>query len=290
MNDFDNAPQTRTMEPPPESYPYTPRWVMILFALLFALSGYLTYASFAQGGSTKTALDAANKRADLLNAQLTKTDATVADLKAELQVSAEKLGLTQDELAHARSIAQQSLKDQKTSAAKLNQQLGEMQQKTASQIVEVTSDLNGTKADVAANRKDLDSARAQLATAMGDLNVQSGLIASNHNEVEELKRMGERNIFEFNLDKTRSPQHVGPIQLQLHSVNTKRYTFTFDVIADDRRIQKKDRTIEEPIQFYVNGAHVPYEIVVYNVSKNKITGYLATPKTTASASAPTPSQ
>lgn len=290
MNDFANAPQTRTMEPPPESYPYTPRWVIILFVLVFALTGYLTYANFAQGGTTKSALDAANKRADLLAAQLTKTDATVADLKAELQVSAEKLGLTQDELARARSIAQQSLKDQKTSTAKLNQQLGEMQQKTASQIVEVTTDLNGTKEDVAANRKDLDAAKAQLATAMGDLNVQSGLIASNHNEVEELKRMGERNIFEFNLGKTKSPQHVGPIELQLHSVNTKRFTFTFDVIADDRRIQKKDRTIEEPIQFYVSGAHVPYEIVVYNVGKNKITGYLSTPKTTAAASAPTPSQ
>ncbi|HKW87426.1 MAG TPA: hypothetical protein VJN21_01580 [Candidatus Acidoferrales bacterium] len=289
MNDFANLPQSRSMEPPPESFPYTPRWVIILFVLLFALTGYLTYANFAQGGSTKSALTAANKRADLLTAELTKTDATVADLKAELQVSAEKLGLTQDELAHARSIAQQSLKDQKNSSAKLSQ-LGEMQQKTASQVVEVTTDLNGTKADVASTRKDLDDAKAQLATAMGDLNVQSGLIASNHNEVEELKRMGERNIFEFNLTKTRAPQHVGPIELQLHSVNTKRFTFTLDVIADDRRIQKKDRAIQEPIQFYVSGAHSPYEIVVYNVGKNKITGYLSTPKTMATASAPTPSQ
>jgi chromosome segregation ATPase len=286
MNDFADAPQTRTMEPPPESYPYTPRWVIILFVLAFGLSGYLVYATFAQNGATKSALDAANKRADLLAAQLTKTDATVADLKAELQVSAEKLGLTQDELARARSIAQQSLKDQKTSTAKLTQQIGEVQQKTASQIVEVTSDLNGTKADVAATRKDLDAARAQLTTTMGDLNVQSGLIASNHNEVEELKRMGERNIFEFNLTRTKSPQHVGPIQIQLRSVNAKRYTFTLDVIADDRRIQKKDRAVEEPVQFYVSGAHVPYEIVVYNVAKNRVTGYLSTPKVTATAAAP----
>ncbi|HEV2297809.1 MAG TPA: hypothetical protein VGR72_04755 [Candidatus Acidoferrales bacterium] len=286
MNDFSDAPQSRTMEPPPESYPYTPRWVIILFVLAFGLSGYLAYATFAQNGTTKSALDAANKRADLLSAQLTKTDATVADLKAELQVSAEKLGLTQDELARARSIAQQSLKDQKTSTAKLSQQIGEVQQKTASQIVEVTTALNGTKDDVAATRKDLDAAKAQLTTAMGDLNVQSGLIASNHNEVEELKRMGERNIFEFNLTKTRSPQHVGPIQIQLRSVNAKRYTFTLDVIADDRRIQKKDRAVEEPVQFYVSGAHVPYEIVVYTVAKNRVTGYLSTPKVTATAAAP----
>lgn len=285
MTDSFDTHQTHTMEPPPESYPYTPRWVMILFVVMFALTGYLVYASYSQHGATKTALDAANKRADLLAAQLNKMDSSMADLKAEVQISAQKLGLTEDELAHARSIAQQSLKDQKNSAAKLNE-LGQAQQKTASQIVEVTSDLNGTKADVEATRKDLDAAKAQLTTAMGDLNVQSGLIASNHNEVEELKRMGERNIFEFNLTKTKTPQHVGPIQIQLRSVNTKHFTFTLDVIADDRRIQKKDRAVEEPVQFYVSGAHVPYELVVYNVAKNRITGYLSTPKTTVTAAPP----
>lgn len=285
MTDSFDTHQTHTMEPPPESYPYTPRWVVILFVVMFALTGYLVYASFSQHGATKTALDAANKRADLLAAQLNKMDSSMADLKAEVQISAQKLGLTEDELAHARSIAQQSLKDQKNSTAKLNE-LGQAQQKTASQIVEVTSDLNGTKADVEATRKDLDAAKAQLTTAMGDLNVQSGLIASNHNEVEELKRMGERNIYEFNLTKTKSPQHVGPIQIQLRSVNTKHFTFTLDVIADDRRIQKKDRAVEEPVQFYVSGAHTPYELVVYNVAKNRITGYLSTPKTTATAAPP----
>ena len=287
MNDYTDASQTRTIEPPPESYPYTPRWVIFLFVVMFGLSGYLAYATFSQHGTTKSALDAANKRADLLAAQLSKMDSTVADLKAEMQISAQKLGLTQDELAHARSIAQQSLKDQRTSVAKLSQQIGDVQQKTASQIVEVTSDLNGTKADVASTRKDLDAAKAQLATAMGDLNVQSGLIASNHNEVEELKRTGERNIYEFNLTKTRSPQHIGPIQLQLRSVNAKHFMYSLDVIADDRRIEKKDRTVEEPVQFYVSGSHVPYELVVYNVAKNRITGYLATPKTSATVSSPT---
>ncbi|HEV2491151.1 MAG TPA: hypothetical protein VGT03_15200 [Candidatus Acidoferrales bacterium] len=286
MNDTPDTSQTQMMEPPPESYPYTPRWVIILFVLAFAFCAYLAYAGYAQNAATKSALDAANKRAELLASQLNKTDSAIAGLKAEMQVSAQKLGLTEDELAHARSIAQQSLKNEKTSAARLSQQIGEVQQKTASQIVEVTSDLNGTKNDVAATRKDLEDTKAKLTTAMGDLNVQSGLIASNHNEVEELKRLGERNIFEFNLTKTKSPQHIGPIQLQLRSVNTRRYTFTLDVIADDRRIQKKDRAVEEPVQFYVSGAHVPYEIVVYNVAKNRVTGYLSTPKAAAPAAPP----
>ena len=288
MTDSPDATQTHIMEPPPESYPYTPRWVIILFLLAFAFSGYLAYASYTQNVAAKSALAAADKREDLLASQLAKTNSTVADLKSELNVTAQKLGLTEDELAHARSLAQQSLKNEKTSSAKLSQQIGQVQQQTASQIVEVTSDLNGTKSDVAATRKDLEDTKSKLTTAMGDLNVQSGLIASNHNEVEELKRLGERNIFEFNLTKTKSPQHVGPIQLQLRSVNSKRFTFTLDVIADDRRIQKKDRTVEEPVQFYVSGAHVPYEIVVYNVTKNRITGYLSTPK--AGAPAVPPSQ
>lgn len=288
MTDFSDAPQTRAMEPPPESYPYTPRWVIILFVLAFGLSGYLVYASYAQNGATKAALDASNKRADLLYAQLNKMDSTIAGLRAEMQVSAQKLGLTEDELAHARSLAQQSMKDEKASSAKLSQQIGAVQKQTADQIAGVTTDLNGTKSDVAATRKDLEDTKAKLTTTMGDLNVQSGLIASNHNEVEELKRLGERNIFEFNLKKTKSAQHVGPIQLQLRSVNTRHFTFTLDVIADDRRIQKKDRAVEEPVQFYVSGAHVPYEIVVYSVAKNRITGYLSTPK--AEAPAVTPSQ
>jgi chromosome segregation ATPase len=286
MTDSPDAPQTRSFEPPPESYPYTPRWVIFLFVLLFALSGYLVYASYTQAAASKAALDAANRRADALATQLSRTNSSLAELKSEVQMTAQKLGLTEDELAHARSMAQQSLMSQKTTSEKLSKQIGQVQQQTASQIVEVTSDLNGTKNDVAATRKDLEDTKNQLKTAMGDLNVQSGLIASNHNEVEELKRLGERNIFEFNLTKTKSPQHVGPIQLQLRKADPKHYKYTLDVIADDRRIQKKDRTVEEPVQFYVRGAIVPYEIVVYQVAKNRITGYLSTPKAQASATAP----
>jgi hypothetical protein len=286
MTDSPEAPQTHSFEPPSESYPYTPRWVIILFVLLFALSGYFVYANYMQNAASKAALQAANKRADTLAVQLDRTNSNLADLKSEIQMTAQKLGLTEDELAHARSMAQQSLMNQKSSADKLSKQIGQVQQQAASQIVEVTSDLNGTKSDVAATRKDLEDTKNQLKTAMGDLNVQSGLIASNHNEVEELKRLGERNIYEFNLTKTKSPQHIGPIQLQLRKVDTKHYKYTLDVIADDRRIQKKDRTVEEPVQFYVSGAHVPYEIVVYSVAKNRITGYLSTPKAEAPATAP----
>ncbi len=124
---------------------------------------------------------------------------------------------------------------------------------------------------------------------MGDLNVESGLIARNHEEVEELKRLGERNVYEFNLAKSKRPQKVGPIQLQLRKVNTKHYTYTLDVIADDKHVEKKDKTLEEPVQFYVRGARTPYEIVVYDIKKDRVTGYLTTPKEAAPANSSSPS-
>jgi hypothetical protein len=114
--------------------------------------------------------------------------------------------------------------------------------------------------------------------------VQSGLIARNHDEVEELKRLGERDIFEFNLNKSsKAPEHVGPIQVALRKVDTKRYKYTLNVVADDKSIEKKDKTVGEPIQFYVRGARAPYEIVVFDLTKDSAKGYLSTPKSANAA-------
>ncbi|MHB8540432.1 MAG: hypothetical protein ACYDCD_05755 [Candidatus Acidiferrales bacterium] len=288
MTDSPDAPPSATLPPPRESYPYTPRWVMIALVVAFALIGYLLYALYQQRQQTNQSFDASAKRASVLSAQLDKTNSAMGDLKAELQVTAQKLGLTEDELARARSMAQALRKDQQASAEKLRQQIGQVQQQTTSQIGQVSDALNGTKTDVDATRKDLEDTKSKLGSAMGDLGVESGLIARNHEEVEELKRLGQRNIYEFNLVKSKRAQKVGPIQLQLRKVNTKHYTYTFDVIADDKRIEKKDKTLEEPVQFYVRGARSPYEIVVYDMKKNLVTGYLTTPKEAAAANPSSP--
>lgn len=289
MTDSSEAHSSSSMAPPPESYPYTPRWVILAFLVCFALSGYLLYALYAQRDQINQSLDAANKRAGVLTAELDKTNASLSDLKSDLQVTAQKLGLTEDELAHARALSQSIRMEQAANAQKLREQIGQVQQQTTSQIGQVSSDLSNTKSDVAATQKDLADTKNKLTTAMGDLNVQSGLIASNHEEVEELKRMGERNIYEFNLPKAKRPQHVGPIQLLLRKVDTRHFTYTIDVIVDDKRIEKKDKTLEEPVQFYTQGAHVPYEIVVYTITKNRVTGYLSTPKETAPQTPSNPS-
>lgn len=278
MTDSADVPQTTTVPPPPESYPYTPRWVMIALIVAFLLLGYLLYALYQQRQQTARAFDSASARANVLSAQLDKTNSAIADLKAELQITAQKLGLTEDELARARSMAQAIRKDQKVSADKLRQQIGQVQQQASTQIGQVSTELNGTKSDVDATRKDLEDTKNKLGTTMGDLNVESGLIARNHEEVQELERLGERNIYEFNLVKSKRPQKVGPIELQLRKVNTKHYVYTLDVIADDKRIEKKDKTLEEPVQFYTRGARTPLEIVVYKMRKNRVVGYLSTPK------------
>jgi len=113
----------------------------------------------------------------------------------------------------------------------------------------------------------------------------TGLIARNHDDVEELRRRGDRNYFEFTINKAKTPQHVGPVAISLNKTDQRKSKYTITVMADDKTIEKKDKTAGEPVQFYLKGAArtAPYEIVVFDVNKNQITGYLSTPK---SAGAP----
>jgi chromosome segregation ATPase len=272
-----------------EPYAYTPRWVLIAFLVVLGLIGGLVYALVQQKKRGIEAADIAEKRSAALGAELDRTDAAIADLKTQLQVTEQKLSLTEDELASARSMALTVRKDQRRQEAAnsaLRQQIGQVQQQETTQFGAVSDQLNGTKSDVASERKDLDDARGKLTTAIGDLGVQSGLIARNHEEVEELKRLNERNIYEFKLTREKLPQRVGPIQLQLRKINAKQQTFTINILADDRSVQRKDKTVEEPIQFYTRGTRILEEIVVYEVTKNSISGYLSTPKTAPVTMAP----
>ncbi len=117
-----------------------------------------------------------------------------------------------------------------------------------------------------------------LNSVKGDLGVQSGLIATNGNELAALRRLGERNYVEFKLGKTKTPQRVGDITLMLRKTDPKKNKYTVDVMADDKLTEKKDKNINEPVQFYTAKARQPYELVVNTVAKDQIAGYLATPK------------
>jgi hypothetical protein len=267
----------------------TPRWVLLVVVVLFLGLAGLLYAGYTSRAQISSDLAAANNRSDLLAKELDQTNSRVADLRGQLDVTSQKLGLTQDELARARTLAQQIQKQQQDSDAQLGEQIGQVKQanqESQQKIGEVSTDLGGAKNDIAATRKDLEDTKSRLTTTVGDLGVQSGLIARNREDLEALKRLNDRNIFDFNITKSKNAQRVGPIQIALRSTDPKRYRFTVTVVADDKPIEKKDRNVNEPMQFYVRGVHAPYEIVVFDVTKDKITGYLSTPKDTASAAAP----
>jgi hypothetical protein len=136
-------------------------------------------------------------------------------------------------------------------------------------------------------KNDLDATKSKLDRATGDMGVMSGLIARNHDDLEELKRKGDRNYYEFTVQKSKTPQRVGPVQMSLNKTDLKKSKYTMTVLADDKSIEKKDKTAGEPVQFYVKGTqhYAPYEIVVFDVGKNQITGYLSTPKSAGASTA-----
>ena len=168
--------------------------------------------------------------------------------------------------------------------------LSEVATSTDNKLGSLTGTVDEVKVEVAETKAALEKTISDLSSVKGDLGVQSGLIATNAGEVQALRELGERNYYEFDLTKTKQPQRIGSIQIKLKRVDQKRNKFTVDIWADDKRIEKKNKTLLEPIQFYVIGSRQPYEIVVNKLEKNRISGYLATPKvqqrrtTTAAAS------
>jgi hypothetical protein len=209
--------------------------------------------------------------------------ATSSEFKDAL---ASQAGMTTQELA---TRAAELEKQQQAVAARLAAAQNQQGKQLGKQLADVSGEVSGVKTDVGAAKTDIQKTQTDLAAtnaklehAIGDLGVQSGLIAHNASELDMLKRKGERNYYDFTLQKNaRTP--VSTVSLQLKKVDSKKGKFTLNVIADDRTIEKKDRTVNEPLQFYTGRDHMLYELVVFTADKNSVTGYLSTPK-----GAPTP--
>lgn len=202
---------------------------------------------------------------------------TSKSMAESMQELGSKVGMTQEDVARRTAELH---RQQQQSEAKLTAEQRRTQKDVSAVTGEVSgvkTDLGGAKKDIASTRSDLEATKAKLEKAIGDLGVQSGLIARNHNELEYLKQKGDRNYFEFTLHKGKR-QPLSSISLQLKKADAKHSKFTMNVIADDRVIEKKDRTANEPLQFYTGRDRALYEIVVYQVEKNSVTGYLSTPK------------
>jgi len=141
-------------------------------------------------------------------------------------------------------------------AQKLNTQLTEVQKNSEEKIGAVATDLGGAKKDIETRGTTSKLTKGKLDRAQGDMGVMSGLIARNHDDLEDLKRRGDRNYYEFTVPKTKTPQRVGPVQLSLNKVDPKKSKYTMTVFVDDRTIEKRDKTAGEPMQFYVKAAAV----------------------------------
>jgi len=253
------------------------KWILILLAVVFVAG--TAYGFFAMHNR----IEDLSKGQNSSSAQIADLTKRMQSAEADSEALATQLGMTKKELA-ARS---EELQKQQHAA---EQRLAEEQKKQASRISQVSGDVNtvkndvgGVKTDVASTKADLASTIAKLQSTIGDLGVQSGLIANTRADLEVLKHKGDRNYYEFTLIKGARPQPVSTISLQLKKTDPKRGKFTLNVSADDRTIEKKDRNVSEPIQFYTGRDHMLYELVVWTVDKKQATGYLSTPK-----NAPTP--
>jgi predicted nucleic acid-binding Zn-ribbon protein len=279
---------------PQESYGYethgTPRWISVLFGLVIAALAVVVYFGYSTQAKLSQDLGKQQDQNKILSAQLDQANSRIADLKSQVEITTQRMGLTQSELAKAKSRAEDIRKEQQAADQEISSQIKASQE----QIGAVATEVGGTKKDLEATKSDLEATKGKLDRSMGDMNVMSGLIAHNRDDLDELRRRGDRNYYEFTVQKSKNAQRVGPVQVTLLKTDPKKSIYSINVIADDKTIQKRDKTSGEPVQFYVKGSSrmAPYEIVVFDVGKNQITGYLATPKdssTPAPASAPAPS-
>jgi hypothetical protein len=218
----------------------------------------------------------------------------VADLRGTIESMNQQLAETQTkaakDTASARTIAQkhaeklvQSLADQQrlqqeAAAQKFDAAIKETSDQHKAKISAVEQEVGVVKTEVAQTRSTVDATIADLKSVRGDLGVQSGLIATNAQELAALRQLGERNYFEFAITKNQKNVKVGGILLSLKKTDVKRNKYNLEVLADDRRVEKKDKTVNEPVQFYISGARQPMELVVNHVSKDQVQGYLSAPK------------
>jgi hypothetical protein len=252
--------------PPPARGAGTSVWLVLLTLVLVVIAGVLGWLVYAQLTTAKaiTAQSApladAAKKVGNLEKRITSLEEESSKIKGQTQVYAEKLGLTQKELDRAQVLSKKYREEQ------------------LAQIGALTGEVGAVKEQVAAHGKAIEETRSQLQRAIGDLGEQSGLIARNFSEVQELKKHGERDYFDFDIKKSKQFDRVGPVAIRLKGSDAKKSKFTVSLLADDKEIEKKDKTLLEPVQFYLKGKRQVNEIVVYEVNKDRVIGYLSVPK------------
>ncbi|MGC0774936.1 MAG: hypothetical protein WB543_18515 [Candidatus Acidiferrum sp.] len=252
----------------------TPRWVGLAVAVLGGISllglgvgwSALNHANNVEQ-STQASLKQSN---DALSQRLAKEDEVNQGLQSDLRVVTNKLNLTQGELAAARKQNKNATAavDHKVDGLANSVKADLATKANAEDVNKLNGDVTGVKGDLDATKNNLQMARSEMGT----------LIARNHDEIDQLRRMGQRDYFEFTVTRKGGSQKVGTIQVQLKDTNTKKNQFTINVLADDKNFEKKNRSVNEPIFFYTGGTRAALELVVNRVTKTTASGYLSIPK------------
>ena len=259
----------------------TPRWVGLAVAVLAVLSVLglgVAWSAINHSKSLEQTTQASLKQQnDAINERVAKTEEENQQLQSDLKVVTDRLKVTQADLIAAR-------KQSKMAAVTYTKKLDELGSNVNSQLASKASsddvsklggDVTGVKTDLDATKNSIQMARSEMGT----------LIARNHDEIDQLRRMGQRDYYEFTVTRKAGAQKVGTIQLELKGTDTKKNQYTINVLADDKSFEKKNRSVNEPIFFYTGGNRQAVELVINKVNKTTATGYLSVPKSVPATAA-----
>lgn len=257
-----------------------------LFILMAGVALLLAVGAMAWIYFLQSRLDTMETRFNQAQEQNVQQAAQQAEMRRQLRATTEafgaKVGITQRQIE---SRAEEILRRQKAENSRLAADMAQQEAATRKQVSSVStavsgvrSDVGGVKSDVASTRRELAATERELHAAMGDMGVQSGLIAKNSDQLNYLKHLGDRNYFEFTLHKNDSPIALSTIKLRLRKADVKHSRYTLEIFSDDERLEKRNRDLDEPLQFYSGKPPMLFEVVINAIAKNRVSGYLSTPK------------
>ena len=258
--------------------PGTPRWVGLAVGILGGLSLLgmgLSWSALNQAKSLEQTTLASRQASDGLSQRLAKEDEINQQVQSDLKVIADKLNVTQGELVNARKQNKNATHavDQKVDSLATSMKAELATKASADDLTKLNGDVSGVKGDLDATKNSVQMARSEMGT----------LIARNHDEIDQLRRIGQRDYFEFTVQRKGGATKVGGIQLVLKDTNPKKNQYTINVLADDNSFEKKNRSVNEPIFFYTGSSRSALELVVNKVTKSSATGYLSVPKAAPAA-------
>ena len=270
-----------------ESKEYTPqasgvpRWLSLALIVPLAISIWALWASGNARQATRDAEQSSVAETKTLRASVDQLQQQLATSEQERQAAQAQLAAVGDQLHKTQGSVGVTRKQTKELAAQLSDvqtNVSGVKQELAgkangSDVEAVGNDVKGVRTDLDAQKQNLQMARSEFGT----------LIARNHEEIDQLRRLGLRDYYEFTLSGKGDTQKVGSVSVELRNVNTKRHQFTVNLVVDDMKLEKKNRSINEPIFFYTTGSRQSLELVINKVEKNKVSGYVSAPKTVSTA-------